>query len=127
MRSSVTIMRRDEFVEIHALNFRLGELEHALERRIAEAHALIFVLNDDTEGTVEDERVEEHGVIAKFALGALRRRHIERGRQNRRLALIFHHTVRQLQPAFFSSLRDDFVLETRKQVTAGLPDLGTLL
>src|SRR5208337_747253 len=123
--SSVAIMRGDEFVEVHALNFRLRELEHALESGIAEAHALIFVLNDDTEGTIEDESVKEHGVIAKFAFSALSRRDVERGRHNRRFAFIFHHTVRQLQPAFFAAFCDDFVLEASKQMAAGLPGLGT--
>src|SRR5260370_20624119 len=126
-RSSLAIMRSDEFVEVQAFDFGLRKLEHALESGIAEAHALICDLGDNAEGTVEDERVKEHGVIAKFAFRALRRGYIEGGCQDRWLAFIFHHTVRQLQPTFFAALGDDFVLEAGEQMAAGLPGLGARL
>ena len=69
----IQVVRRDDVVDIPALEFPLRVVEHPLERRITEHHAILLVLSHDTQRAVGDQRVQIHGAFQQLLLRALDR------------------------------------------------------
>ena len=120
-------MRRDDAVDILALQFVLGVVKHPLERRIAEDHAVLLVLGDDAQRAVGNQRVEIHGAFQKLLLGALDRGDVERGREDGGLPLEICARSRKIQPTEFAGLRPDFELVARLGIFSSEPRTVPLL
>src|SRR5208283_5013131 len=104
-------MWRDKNIQVFPLGFVLGVEKHLLESRIAEAHQVVLVLDDDSEWAVGNERVEVHGMLFDFLLGALSFRDIEGRYQDCRLAQKLEGAVREFQPTFFPVPGENFELK----------------